>query len=219
MTQTPTITAALLACAALAFTVTGRAQETSAALDSPRWAYEFRAGVFEPDLNLFEVFYGDDSENLYAIAGSYRFKDWLELGGEYSYMRAKGVGILTSSQALGGSVRYQLNPVHVFANFILQREPDQLVVPYAGIGLAIARYEQEVAQQSDSKGRTDSGYSTRLGVRFMLGARRRPMSMSGSPYQRSFIFLEAQDLSFEADSIELGGRAYSLGFRMEFDFQ
>jgi opacity protein-like surface antigen len=218
MKTTRTAAAALIGCASLMSAMTVPAQETQSALESPRWAYEFRAGVFEPDLDLFEVFYGNDSESHYALAGSYRFKDWLEVGGEYSHMRANGVGVLTSSQALGGSVRYQLNPVHVFANFIFQREPDQRVVPYAGVGLAVARYEQEVAQQSDNKGRTDAGYSARAGVRFMLSARRRSTSMAGSPYQRSFIFLEAQELSFEADSIELGGLAYSLGFRMEFDF-
>ncbi|MGD8810044.1 MAG: outer membrane beta-barrel protein [Gammaproteobacteria bacterium] len=228
MRRTPELTAAAVLCVTLIWSASISAQpEAAAALESPHWAYEIRVGRFEPDLSGFDTFYGDDSESLYALAGSYRFKDWLEVGGEYGHTRARGVGFLTNSEALGGSVRYQLNPVHVFANFVFQREPDQLVVPYLGIGAAIARYKQEVAQQSDSTGRTDVGYSARVGVRFMLGATRRPLSMSGSPYQRSFIFLEAQELSFDADTVEvagqsaavdLGGLAYSLGFRMEFDF-
>ena len=212
--------AALLVCVAIGGAPDAWAQgSTESSMESPHWAYELRAGLFEPDLPLFEIFYGDDTETLYALAASYRVKDWLEVGGEYAYTRAKGVGILTSEQALGGSVRYQLNPFQLFANFVFQREPDQRVVPYAGIGLAVARYEQKVSQQSDNKGRTDAGYSARLGVRFMIGSRRRPVSMSGSTYQRSFVFLEAQDMSFEQDSIELGGQAYSLGFRMEFDIR
>jgi len=196
-------------------------------LASPRWTYEIRIGRFEPDLDGFEFFYGNDNERLYALAGSFRVKDWLEIGGEYAHTRARGAGILTSSEELGGSVRYQLNPVQVFSNFIFQRESDQLVVPYVGIGLAVAKYEQEISQQGTSKGRTDMGYSARVGVRFMIAARKRPLSMSGSPWQRSFVFLEAQEMSFDADTIEvgsqsasvdLGGRAYALGFRMEFDF-
>jgi len=154
-------------------------------------------------------------------------KDWLEIGGEYAHTRARGAGILTNSEELGGSVRYQLNPLQVFSNFIFQREPDQLVVPYVGVGLAVAKYEQEISQQGTSKGRTDTGYSARVGVRFMIAAKKRPLSMTGSPWQRSFVFLEAQEMSFDADTIEvggqsasidLGGRAWSLGFRMEFDF-
>jgi hypothetical protein len=217
-----------LTFASLACSLSAAAQRSDAPeRASPRWTYEIRIGRFEPDLDGFETFYGNDNENIYALAGTYRLKDWLEIGGEYAHMRAGGAGILTSSQALGGSVRYQLNPVHVFSNFIFQREPDQLIVPYAGVGLAVAEYEQEVAQQGTSKGRTDTGYSARLGVRFMIAATRRPLGMAGSPYQRSFVFLEAQETSFDADTIEiagqsasvdLGGRSYSLGFRMEFDF-
>ena len=40
-----------------------------------------------------------------------------------------------------------------------------------------------------------------------------------SPYWRSYLFLEAQHLSVEVDDIELGGRTYMLGFRMEFNLE
>jgi len=208
--------------AALPFVVMGQAaaQSEGSPLESPRWTYEFRAGTYTPDLPLFDIFYGDASEGYYGLAGSYRLRDWLELGGEYGHMTAKGVGLLTESQALGGTVEYRLNPIHIFANFILQRSVAQRVVPYIGIGLAVATYDQDVDLQGSREGRTDAGHSARIGVRFRLGTHG-PASTSdfgGSPFWRSFLFLEAQTISTEVDGVELGGDAYSLGFRMEFDF-
>jgi hypothetical protein len=188
-------------------------------IESPRWTYEIRAGYYEPDLDGFAMFYGDDAEKYYGLAGSYRFKDWLEFGGEYSQLRAKGVGFLTSSQVLGGSVTYRLSPVQIYSNFIFQRRPMQRVVPYLGVGLTMAVYEQNVGGQGSTDGRTDLGYSAKLGVRFLVGSRGpRPASTAGgSPYLRSYVFLEVQQLSIEADNTELGGEAYVIGFRMEFD--
>ena len=52
------------------------------ALDSPRWTYEIRGVYFRPDLDNFSTFYGDNHSNYFGIAGTYRFGDRLELGGE-----------------------------------------------------------------------------------------------------------------------------------------
>jgi opacity protein-like surface antigen len=214
------VAASLLACApALA-----QDQDDEDGIASPRWSYELRGGYIEPDLDDFETFYGDDTETYYGLAGSYRFRDWLELGGELSHMKADGVGFLTTSQQLGGNVEYRLNPVQVFANFIFQGQPRQRVVPYVGIGLTSVVYKQKIEQQPDRDGHTDLGYTARVGLRFMVAAQG-PMTGEPirveSPYWRTYIFLEAQHLSAEVDNdfqtIDLGGDAYMLGFRMEFD--
>lgn len=213
--------AALLAAAP----ASGQESDDGGGIESPRWTYELRGGILEPDLDQFETFYGDDNESYFALAGSYRFRDWLEVGGELGHMSADGVGFLTQSQQLGGDVEYTLNPVQIYANFIFQGAPGRRVVPYAGIGLVSAMYEQEVAQQEDREGRSDLGYSARVGVRFRI-ATHGPLEPStvryGSLYWRAFLFLEAQYVSAEIDNdietIDLGGDAYLLGFRMEFDF-
>ncbi len=206
---------------ALSLMIAGQvaAQGESASIESPRWSYEIRGGNYHPDLDLFETFYGDNKEDYFGLAGSYRLKEWLEIGGEYSQMRAKGVGILTSTQALGGSVTYRLNPAHIYSNFIFQRSVRQRVVPYVGLGLTVAAYKQDVEIQGSIDGRTDLGYSARLGVRFLVGSKglTATAASAGNPDWRSYIFLEAQQISVEVDDIELGGQSYMLGFRMEFN--
>jgi hypothetical protein len=195
------------------------AQNESTSIESPRWSYEIRAGSYLPDLELFETFYGDDKEDYYGLAVSYRFKEWLEIGGEYAQMRTKGVGILTSTQVLGGSVTYRLNPAHIYSNLIFQRSGVQRIVPYVGVGLTVAEYKQDVAVQGSIDGHTDLGYSARLGVRLLVGSQRPAVTAISdrNPDWRGYIFLEAQQISAEVDNIELGGRSYMLGFRMEFN--
>ena len=187
---------------------------------SPHWNYELRAVYFEPDLELFETFYGDDSDVYPGGALSFRLRDRLELGGEYGLMKEKGVGLLTETGELGGSVEYRLDVFHVFANVIFERSVTQRVVPYLGAGLLGLKYEQEVEFQSDIDGRTDLGWAARAGVRFRLtshGPERFRGSSDGSPYWRAYIFLEAQEMSANVEETDLGGDAVILGFRMEFD--
>lgn len=194
------------------------AQETSS-LTSPRWAYEIRGGEFEPELERFADFYGDPDDGYFSLAVSYRFRDWLELGGELGQMRDTGLGVLTSTLEPGGSVEYRLRPVQIYAHFIYQRERQQRFVPYFGLGIAVAGYQQEVDQQPDIDGRTDTGYSARLGLRTLLSSYGPvPSRTDGSPYWRAFLVLEVQSLTAEVEDVDLGGQAWELGFRMEFDW-
>jgi hypothetical protein len=187
------------------------------AVESPRFTYELRGVYFEPDLELFETFYGDDSDAYFGIAGTYRLRDRLELGGEYGLMKETGAGLLTESGALGGTVELRLEPVQIFANAIFQRSVEQRVVPYVGAGLMLVRYEQKVDFQDDIEGRTDAGWSARAGVRFLIKAHEPTRTASSSAYWRALVFLEAQHMSAEVDDIDLGGDAVVVGFRMEFD--
>jgi hypothetical protein len=192
----------------------------SGALDSPRWTYELRGIYFRPDLAQFSTFYGDDHSTYFGLAGTYRLLDQLELGGEYDHMKERGVGVLTDSGALGGSVEYRLDSFHVFANWIIQHDPTQRVVPYLGAGLLVMRYKQAVDLQPTIEGRTDPGWSARAGVRFQI-ASVGPVPRSSSTessYWRSYMFVEAQRMSAKVDGQNLGGDAFVLGFRMEFNF-
>jgi len=194
------------------------ARAQGSAVESPRWAYELRGAYFQPDLKRFETFYGDDTASYFGIVGTYRLRDWLELGGEYGSMKETGVGLLTESGTLGGTVELTLDPIHVFANYIFQRTLEQRVVPYLGVGLFAMRYEQKVDFQNDIEGRTDLGGSARAGVRFRITTHQPSGTSSGGPYWRALAFLEAQYMSADVDDIDLGGNAVVVGFRMEFDF-
>ena len=208
-----TLTLSLVACVLAARGV--RAQE--AAVQSPRWTYELRGAYFKPALEQFATFYGDDTDSYFGMAGTYRLRDWLELGGEYGVMKETGVGLLTESGTLGGTVELRLDPVHVFANYIFQGTVEQRVVPYVGAGLMVMRYEQKVDFQDDIEGRSDAGWSARAGVRFLLKTHEPTRRSAGDPYWRALVFLEAQHMSAEVDDIDLGGDAVVVGFRMEFD--
>lgn len=205
-----------LSLAGCAFVPCGvRAQD--AVVESPRWTYELRGSYFEPALEQFATFYGDDTDSVIGIAGTYRLRDWLELGGEYGWMEATGVGLLTESGTLGGTVELRLNPAHVFANMIFQHSIDQRVVPYVGAGLMVMRYDQKVDFQDDIEGRTDAGWSARAGARFLIKTHEPSGTSSGGPYWRALAFVEAQHMSAEVDDNDLGGNAVVIGFRMEFD--
>jgi hypothetical protein len=122
---------------------------------------------------------------------------------------------------LGGSVDYRLSPAQIYTNFIFQRSSLQRVVPYVGLGLTVAKYDQDVELQGSNEGITDLGLSVRVGVRFLLMTRGSTTFSAavGNAKWSSFLFLEAQHISAEVDDIDLGGEAYTLGFRMEFDLE
>lgn len=197
---------------ALLFSSVAVAQRSAPSTARLPWMYEIRAGYLQPDLDLFSTFYGEDKKSFIGFAAGYRLNDWIEFGAEYGHMRATGVGLLTSSQELGGTVKYTLNPLQIYTNLMLQRNALQRFVPYVGVGLAAAQYEQTVENQSNSEGTTDVGYSIRAGLRVLVGTRR---ERSRTPWQ-GYVFLEAGDISTEVGDVDLGGRTYMLGFRMEF---
>ena len=89
------------------------------------------------------------------------------------------------------------------------------VVLITGAGLLVMRYEQAVDLQPTIEGRTDPGWSARGGVRFQIA------SASGSAQSsnwHSYMFVEAQHMSAKVDGENLGGNAFVVGFRMEFNF-
>jgi len=207
--------AALLA--SIAAPVAAAAGATDGAYTAPKWALEFKGGIFEPDLPDYATFYGSDDNALWAIAGAYRLYNWLELGLELSYSKDSGTGTLADDGALGGDVDYTLVPLQLFVNLRYDVAPDQLFVPYAGVGLAMAWYRQEISQQGDREGNSDIGGAARAGLQLSLNRLMNTVTYSrGDELLKSYLFLEAQYFSTEKDGTDLGGNAYLLGLRLEF---
>ncbi len=189
------------------------AQESETAITSPRWMLELKAGRFEPDLDGYQRFYGNDEARYRSVEFAYRFRRWLEFGGGLAHMRDKGVGLLSISGALGGEVTYTLMPVHAFFNLRGDFNQDQLVVPYIGVGVTRSYYKQKIELQPKRTGTSDLGTIVRVGLQLSL---LRLGAESGSQIQRSYLFVEAQRFTTEVDDIDLGGDVFLLGFRFEF---
>ncbi len=189
------------------------AQESETAITSPRWMLELKAGRFEPDLDGYQRFYGNDEARYRSVEFAYRFRRWLEFGGGLAHMRDKGVGLLSISGALGGEVTYTLMPVHAFFNLRGDFNQDQLVVPYIGVGVTRSYYKQKIELQPKRTGTSDLGTIVRVGLQLSL---LRLGAESDSQIKRSYLFVEAQRFTTEVDDIDLGGDVFLLGFRFEF---
>ena len=193
------------------------------AQDRPRvapWVFELKGGQFKPDLDLYEDFYGSDKVNYFAAALAYRPSDWYEFGGELGYMHESVVGLLETNQTLGGSVKYKLMPVSLYANIFGRFSPGQWVVPYIGAGLTMAYYKQDIESQPDRSGRADLGYNVRGGLQLLVNGLDRGTAKRAARggLMNTYLFVEGQYFSTEVDSIDLGGVTYLLGLRLEFDF-
>ena len=194
--------------------------QNTADRDLAPWLFEIRGGWFEPDLELYKEFYEDRGALYFSGIVGYRFKPWLELAGELGYFHDEGVGVQPANGTKSGHVKYKLMPVHVFVNFRGEFSEPQILVPYGGVGISSAYYLQEIESQGDVKGRTDLGYNARFGVELNLNRldARSAKRARDQSLMRSYLYLEAQYFSTEVDGIDLGGIAYMLGLRMEFDF-
>ncbi|MGI9307984.1 MAG: hypothetical protein ACR2P6_01900, partial [Gammaproteobacteria bacterium] len=119
---------------------------------SPRWAVEVKGGLFEPDLDEYETFYGSDDTGYWGLAGAFRIYNWLEIMGELGFSQDNGTGALINTGTQGGSVEYTLVPAQLLVNFRYDATFDQLFVPYLGVGIAAAYYRQDIDQQNERTG-------------------------------------------------------------------
>jgi opacity protein-like surface antigen len=188
-------------------------------IESP-WVIDLKGGIFAPDLPRYKEFYGSSSDVYLGAAFAYRFKPWLDFGAELGYFKDSGVGFQPSNMSLGGSVKYKLIPLDLYVNFRGEYSLEQLFVPYAGGGVTTAWYQQDVLSQGEISGRTDLGYNLRAGVQLFLNRldqRTARRAASGSP-TRSYLYVEVKYFSTEVDGVDLGGVAYLLGLRLEYDW-
>ena len=127
--------------------------------------------------------------------------------------------MLTDSGALGGSVEYRLDSFHVFANWIIQHDPTQRVVPYLGAGLLVmAANRPSTCSRRSRDARISVGGPRGRAFPHRVGGTRATEPLDGELYWRSYMFVEAQRMSAKVDGQNLGGDAFVLGFRMEFNF-
>ena len=184
---------------------------------SPRWMFEIKGGDFEPELQNYEQFYGEDDAQFIAAGFAYRFRAWLEAGAEIGGMREKGMGILASEGVPGGQVTYALTPLHVFVNLRGLFKQDQLFVPYVGFGASAAYYQEDIELQSERTGTSELGSNVRVGLQLFLNRLDSDVrsGYADGPVKQSFLFIEAQRFTTEQDGIDLGGDALLLGFRFE----
>jgi hypothetical protein len=184
----------------------------------PRWMVEIKAGDITPHLDSFATFYGDD--DAYYIAGSFArsFRSWLEAGGELQYMSETGAGMLSTEGVPGGEVTYTLFPLHLFVNFRAVRQPHQLFVPYAGVGVALAYYKQEIDLQPERTGTSAIDLSVRIGLQLYLN--RFDGDTRGGygtgVVRQTYLFAEIQDFSTKQTGEDLGGKVFTMGFRFTF---
>jgi hypothetical protein len=186
---------------------------------TPGWTFEIKAGRFEPELDSFAAFYGDEDTGYYAGNFAYRLKPWLDAGAEAGYVHETGVGLVAEQGVPGGEVEYSLLPIHLFMTLRALFEPDQLLVPYVGLGVTSAYYREEIELQGDRTGWSDVGSFARLGLEVYLnrldpGAG--PYGLGDGVLKQSYLYLEAQHLTTEQLGNELGGDALVLGMRFSF---
>ncbi len=214
-----TRTAALLLCALFGLLVGGHASAQSRTEVAP-WIFEFKGGLFAPDLDRYKEFYGSDTTAFFAGVAAFRPSDWFEVGGELGYMRDSGIGILAGNQTLGGRVKYTLVPAHLYISVFGRFSPGQWVVPYAGVGATMAWYQQDIEGQPNRSGRTDLGYNAKAGLQLALNRidRHTAQRAKQSGLIHTYLFVETQYFSTKADGYDLGGLTYLLGLRLEFDF-
>jgi len=196
---------------------TNQTQSESTSYVAPRWALELKGGQYQPDLELYDTFYGDDKNSYWAIASAYRLTNWLELGAELAYSNDEGTGMFAANGNLGGRVDYTLMPLQLFLNVRYDASPDQLFVPYAGIGIVSAWYQQKIDQQPNREGRSDIGGSARAGIQLQLTHLDPSVARNKSSKFKTYVFLEAQVFSTRVDGIDLGGEIYLLGLRFEYE--
>lgn len=219
MKATHRVHVAVCAAAACVALIAGSATAQDAQqLVSPRWMVEIKGGDFEPDLDSYQLFYGDDEARHLSAAFAYRFRPWLEIGAEIGGIREEGVGLLAAEAVPGGEVTYTLMPLHVVLNLRGVFRQNQLIVPYLGVGFSAAYYKQDIELQSDRTGTSALGGTVRAGLQLSLN-RWDPDARSGygeGEVKRSFFFVEAQRFTTEQGDTELGGDLVLLGFRFEF---
>jgi hypothetical protein len=207
-----------LTCATAALVSLASAADDGPTLAAPRWRVEVKGGNFEPALESFDTFYGDDDADHFAVSFARGLRPWLEAGAEVGHMRETGLGVLSTEGTPGGEVTYTLVPLHLFVNLRGVRKADQLFVPYVGLGLSSAYYKQEIDLQTDRSGVSHLGSDWRLGLQLYLnrldGDTRGNYGSAG--VKQTYLFAELQRFSTQQSDKDLGGDLLTIGFRFTF---
>ncbi len=207
--------AALLCC------VTSLAvAEDESTVETPAWSFEFKGGRYHPTLDGYADYFGRARTDELSFALARKVFRVFDVGIEVGRVHDKGVGALPLNQTTGGTVTYDLYPVHAYLALRGIFYENQWLVPYIGGGVTREYYQQRVLGQSTAKGHAN-GSHTRAGVQFLLDR----LSGSDAANLRSsfgidntYLFIEQQTIKAEVKSskTDLGGKVYLLGLLFEF---
>lgn len=199
---------------------------TGYAAERPYWSFVLKGGLFYPEIEDWEAYYGRRNTGQYAVSLAYKFFRALEAGLEGGYIRDKGRGLAPrhSAEAGGpvyaGSVTYELFPIHVFALGRLIFSESQWLVPYAGAGWTRIYYREEIEYQNIVRGYAD-GYITKAGIQLLLDEI--DPAAANSLYldygvEHTYLFFEVQKITAKVDNTpyDLGGLSLLLGLLFEF---
>ena len=206
--------AALLCC------VTSLAMAEDSRVEKPAWSFEFKGGRYRPTLDGYADYFGRARADEQAFALARKVFRVFEAGVEVGRVHDQGVGGLPLNGTVGGTVTFDLYPVHAYLAVRGIFYENQWLVPYIGGGPSRVYYEQSVVGQSTSKG-SATGSHTRAGLQFLLDR------LSGSDatnlrnsfgVDNTYLFLEQQTIKAEVKSVkvDLGGKVYLLGLLFEF---
>ncbi len=190
------------------------------AVDKPEWSFEFKGGRYRPTLPEYADYFGRKRTDELAFSLARKVFRVFEAGVEVGRVHDKGVGGLPLNGTLGGSVTYDLYPVHAYLIVRGIFYENQWLVPYVGGGATRVYYEQSVVGQSTAKGHA-GGSHTRAGLQLLLD---RLSGSDAANLQSSFgidntyLFIEQQTIKAEVKSakVELGGKVHLLGLLFEF---
>jgi hypothetical protein len=135
-------------------------------LETPRWSFEVKGGLFTPDLPQWEDYYDGDMTE-FGIAWAYKIFRQLEVGVEGIYSKSSGMGFAPIHGELNATVDYMRLPLNVFVLVRGVFDEGQVLVPYVGGGWTRVFYQQEISDQGSVKGFAD-GYHARAGVQVLL---------------------------------------------------
>jgi hypothetical protein len=171
----------------------------SDASGKPRWSAEIMSGRFEPELEDWATFYGDDEMRQLGFGLGYKLLRQVEVGLAVDYMHD------------------QLYPAHLYVLLRGVFFENQWVVPYVGGGLTRAYYRQAVDNQSSVRGKAD-GDHTRFGLQILLDALDggNAAGFEEESVDNTYLVIERLSFSAEFDGIELGGDSVRLGLVFEF---
>ena len=189
----------------------------------PHWSLELKGGVFYPDINNWETYYGSDKTPHYAGGIAYKIFRQMELGIEGGYIRDKGMGDGSFHTSPVGEVTREYFPLHAFVLFRGIISEDQWLVPYVGGGWTRIYYRDEVKYQDTIKGSTD-GYHGRAGIQLLLdGLDESAANGLFLDYgiHHTYLFFEAQVSqalinTTTGESVNLGGTSFLAGLLFEF---
>ncbi|MDH5258231.1 MAG: MXAN_2562 family outer membrane beta-barrel protein [Gammaproteobacteria bacterium] len=187
---------------------------------SPDFTFELQGGVYEPEDEKWESYYGSKRMLEMSMSFAYRFFSVVDIGTSFSFGQDKGKGVLPLSQLRSGTVSYEIFPVDIFAVLRARFSDRQWIVPYAGGGYTRFFYRQSIDGEGYARGSVD-GLHAKAGLQFLLDPLE-PESAKNmySNYGviNSYLVFEGKITKAQAGTpaVKLGGTSYRVGILVEY---